>query len=205
MAFSDSGTLTRGSGTPVAIDAGALAHLRFIRDTIEAAGTFTSVPGKGCVAMGLVALGAAALDALLDVTRGRLAIWLVAAPLAASLAVYFMVRKAREQGFPLWRSVARRFFLTLIPALAAGAVLTVALLRADSPELVPGAWLLLYGVGFAASGVFSLPCVSIAGFAFMALGTVACIVPAWSPALLAAGFGGLHIALGWLIIRRHGG
>ena len=52
---------SRGS-SPVSIDAGALEHLRYIRDTIEAAHTFTSVPGKGCIAMGLTALVAAGLD-----------------------------------------------------------------------------------------------------------------------------------------------
>ena len=70
---------------------------------------------------------------------------------------------------------------------------------------MPGVWLLLYGAGLAASGVFSLPCVSVAGVAFMALGTAALLWPAAATALLAAGFGIVHVALGAAIWRRHGG
>jgi hypothetical protein len=43
------------------------------------------------------------------------------------------------------------------------------------------------------------------GAAFVALGVVAALVPAWANTLLVAGFGGLHVALGAVIARRHGG
>jgi hypothetical protein len=40
----------------------------------------------------------------------------------------------------------------------------------------------------------------------MAFGTVALgLPPSWSPAILAVGFGGVHIALGVIILRDHGG
>ena len=188
---------------PIPIDRGALAHLRYIRDTIEAAGSFTSVPGLGCIAMGAVAFAAAALE--WNFGLSRLTVWLAAAPIAAALAVVFMLRKSRRQGFRLSRAAARRFFGTLTPALVAGALLTVALVRAGNLELVPGVWLLLYGAGLAAGGFFSLPCVSIAGAAFMALGTAALLWPAAATALLAAGFGAVHVALGAAIWRRHDG
>jgi hypothetical protein len=72
--------------------------------------------------------------------------------------------------------------------------------------VIAGVWLLLYGVGLAACGVFSIPVVLIAGFAFIGLGTVMLAAPAaWAPALLAVGFGGVHIALGAIIVRDHGG
>ncbi len=193
----------RSSARPVAIDAGALAHLRYIRETIEAAGTFTSVPGFGCIAMGAVALVAAALEWRFGFAR--LAVWLAAAPIAAVLALAFMLRKARREGFVLTRAVARRFFTALAPALAAGAVLTAALVRAGDLALVPGTWLLLYGAGLAAGGLFSLACVSAAGVAFMMLGAAALVWPAAATAFLAAGFGAVHVALGLTILRRHGG
>src|SRR5690606_34155121 len=144
---------SRGA-SPVSIDAGALEHLRYIRDTIEAAHTFTSVPGKGCIAMGLTALVAAGLDSIAVLAPYWLPIWLTAAATAIGLSSYFLVKKAKEQGLCLWGGVARRFFLTLLPALVAGAVLTIALLDSGARDLVSGAWLLLYGAGLAASGVF---------------------------------------------------
>jgi hypothetical protein len=40
----------------------------------------------------------------------------------------------------------------------------------------------------------------------MGLGTVTFVAPpAWAPALLALGFGGIHLALGAIITRHHGG
>jgi hypothetical protein len=45
-----------------------------------------------------------------------------------------------------------------------------------------------------------------AGLVFMALGTIALALPATAaPTLLAAGFGGIHLALGFAIGRHHGG
>lgn len=206
MASTLSNGVPPSNAAPISIDAGALAHLRYIRDTMEAAHTFTSVPGKGCIAMGIVALSAAALDSMPGLAPYWLPIWLGAALTAVLLASYFLVNKARGQGLSLWRGVARRFFLTLLPALVAGAVLTTALLDSDARELVAGAWLLLYGAGLAASGVFSIGPVMVTGFAFMVLGTLALTLPpSWSTALLAVGFGGLHLVLGTIIIRRHGG
>jgi hypothetical protein len=196
---------SRGSA-PVSIDAGALAHLRYIRDTIEAAHTFTSVPGKGCIVMGLTALVAAGLDSIAGLSAYWLQIWVTAATVAIGSSSYFLVKKARAQGLYLWGGVARRFFLTLLPALVAGAVLTVALLDFGARDLVSGAWLLLYGAGLAASGVFSIRPVMLAGFGFMALGALAlALPPSFSTVLLATGFGGFHLALGLIIQRRHGG
>ena len=206
MASAFPNSVSSAESAPVSIDAGARAHLRYIRETIEAAHTFTSVPGKGCIAMGATALTAAVLDSIPGLAPYWLPIWLTAAVTAVALASFFLVRKAREQGLSLWGGVARRFFLTLLPAFIAGAVLTVALLDSGARELVAGSWLLLYGAGLAASGVFSIRPVLLTGFGFMALGALALAMPSdWTSPLLAVGFGGFHLVLGLIIIRRHGG
>lgn len=196
----------RSAGTTESIGSGAAEHLRYIRNTMEAAQTFTTVPGKGCVAMGAAGLLAAILEAQPSLAPYWLPIWLTAAVLSAAVALFFMEQKARAQGLSLRRTVATRFFLTLTPAFAAGGILTVALTDTVGRDAIAGIWLLLYGVGIAACGLFSIPGVLIAGFAFMGLGTVAFAAPApWAPWLLGAGFGGIHLALGGLIIRDHGG
>ena len=206
MSSSVSGGVSLSPRGPVSIDAGAVAHLRYIRETIEAAHTFTSVPGKGCIAMGVTALAAAALQSAPPLAQQWFWIWLAAAVVAIVLVAFFLVSKTRKQGLSLLRGVGRRFFLALLPPLGAGGILTAALFVAGAHQLIPGVWLLLYGAGVAASGVFSVPAVSFTGFGFMALGALAlALPPAWSTLLLASGFGGLHLVLGVLILRRHGG
>ena len=49
------------SQAPVGIADHARDNLRFIRETMERAASFTAVPGWGGVAMGITALGAAAI------------------------------------------------------------------------------------------------------------------------------------------------
>lgn len=188
------------------IGTGAAEHLRYIRNTIEAAHTFTTIPGRGCIAMGVAALIAAGLEAIPVFGARWLPIWLTAAVVSAAVALFFMEQKARCEGLSLRRAVATRFFLTLAPAFVAGGILTVALYDAVGREVIAGIWLLMYGVGIAAAGLFSIPLILIAGFAFMGLGTVALAAPAaWAPFLLGSGFGVIHLLLGAMIIRDHGG
>jgi hypothetical protein len=71
---------------------------------------------------------------------------------------------------------------------------------------MPGVWLLLYGVSIMSGGTYSVKVVPLMGAGFMAIGTVALFVPwQWAQWLMAAGFGGLQIAFGTIIARRHGG
>ena len=191
---------------PTPIDSGALENLRYIRSTIEAAHTFTTVPGKGCIAMGITALAAVGIESIPEVAPHWLAVWIGAAVVACVAALVFMEQKARAQGLSLRRAVAKRFFMTLAPAFLAGAILTAALASRVDRELITGVWLLLYGTGLAACGLFAIPAVFTAGVAFMALGTAALWLPPGSAHIvLALGFGGIHIALGAIIARHHGG
>lgn len=197
-------TVPRAEPTP--IGHGAAENLRYIRSTIEASQTFTTVPGKGCIAMGIAALVAAGLESIPALADFWLPIWLIAAVLACAIALFFMESKAQAEGLSLRRSVAVRFFLTLAPAFVAGGILTVALADDVGRDVIGAIWLLMYGVGIAACGVFSIPVVLIAGFAFMGLGAVTFAAPpGWAPALLALGFGGIHLVLGALVIKDHGG
>jgi hypothetical protein len=191
---------------PTPIDSGAVENLQYIRRTIEAAHTFTTVPGKGCIAMGITALAAVAAESYPPLAPHWLAIWVAAAVVACALALYFMEQKAHAQGLSLRRAVARRFFMTLAPAFLSGAILTAALVGRVDRELITGAWLLLYGTGLTACGLFAVPAVFTAGVAFMALGTATLLLPPGSAqVVLALGFGGIHLALGAAIVRRHGG
>ncbi len=195
-----------GPAEPVALHTRAMDNLEFIRETMEEAGSFTAVPGRGGVAMGITALGAALVASRQSSFERWLVTWLVAATLALAIGAVTMVHKARAADAGVLTGPGRKFALSLCPPLAAGAVLTLVLYRAGLFAALPGAWLLLYGAGVVTGGAFSVRIVPAMGLGFMALGAAALFSPpAWGNWFLAAGFGGLQVIFGLIITRRYGG
>ncbi|MDX2149682.1 MAG: hypothetical protein SFV54_03035 [Bryobacteraceae bacterium] len=191
---------------PVALDLHAMENLRYIRETMERAGAFTAVPGYGGIAMGLTAVLASFLAARQPSSGAWLAVWLAEGLVATAIGLACVVQKTRSAGVPLFNAAGRKFALSFLPPLLAGALLTAALFQGGLAAPIPGMWLLLYGAGVIAGGVFSVRIVPVMGFCFLVLGAVALFVP-FSAAnyILATGFGGLHIAFGIIIARRYGG
>lgn len=195
-----------GDEAPVPLEDRAQEHLRFIRGTMERAGAFTAVPGWGGVAMGASALVAAWLASRATTPESWLTIWLLESVVGFLIGIAGIRIKATRSGTPLFDGSARRFAMTLAPPIAAGAVVTVALARAGPTRILPGLWLLLYGAGVVTGGASSVRAVPLFGLGLMALGAAALTAPqTWGNAFLAAGFGGLQIAFGIYIARRHGG
>ncbi len=195
---------------PLPIDQHAAESLRFIRRTMEQAGSFTAVPGWGGVFMGLSALAAAALAARAETPQTWLVTWLIGAGVALAIGVASILTKARASARPeasgLLSGPARKFALAFAPPLAVGALLTLPLYSAELVALLPGVWLLLYGTAVTAGGAYSVRAIPVMGAGFLLLGAVALFAPpTWGDALMAAGFGGLHIVFGFYIARRHGG
>ena len=184
----------------------ALDNLRFIRQTMERAGSFTAVPGWGQVAVGVTALAAAFFASRHQTSELWLVIWLGEAIVALAIGGATMVRKAYAVSDPILSGPGRRFGLSFLPPMLVGGLLTVVLYRAALWSALPGTWLLLYGTGFVTGGAFSVRVVPVMGICFMLLGAVALLgPPAWGNWLMAAGFGGLHIVFGMIIARRYGG
>jgi hypothetical protein len=191
---------------PAPIHEHALSHLRYIRDAMERASAFTSIPGWGGVGVGLVAIATTVLTHPFAGTRRWLIAWLGCAVVAAGIASIAMVRKARRANVSFNGGPARRFFSSYLAPIAAGAALTYVLGHAGLYAVLPATWLLLYGASFISSGAFSIPVVPVMGVCFMVLGVLACFVPVSAGnLLLGAGFGGLHVAFGVVIARRYGG
>ena len=184
----------------------AMDNLAFIRNTMEAAGSFTAVSGWGMVAIGVFAIIVAIAASLQSTATSALNIWLASAVLSPFIMLWAMVRKARVAKMPLLTGPARKFVLSFSPPMFVGALLTLVLYRAGLLEAIPGVWLLLYGTGVVAGGAFSVKIVPVMGLCFMAAGVVALFAPVtWGHPILGAAFGGLHIAFGIPIARSHGG
>jgi hypothetical protein len=191
---------------PVALDDRARDNLRFIRETMERAGSFTALPGWGVVAMGITAVGAAVIASVQTSTSAWLLTWACEAAVAIGIALWTTFSKAREAGTSLLSGPSRRFAYSFAPPLFVGALLSVVLVRAGYASAVPGVWLLLYGTGVVTGGAFSIRIVPLMGLCFMVLGAMALFCPArWGDFFLGLGFGGLHIFFGALIARKYGG
>jgi len=170
---------------PPALHDRAMDNLRYIRETMERAASFTAVPGWGQVAIGISALAATYVAAQQRTARGWLGTWVAEAIISLLIAGWLMDRKARATGVPLFSGPGRKVLFSLSPPMLVGALLTIVLFRAGLTKAIPGMWLLLYGTGVVAGGLFA--------------------PAAFGNWLMAAGFGGLHIIFGAIIARRYGG
>lgn len=191
---------------PIPLSHRAMEDLRFIRRTMENGSAFTAVPGWGGVVIGITALAAAWIAAGQATPEGWLGVWAVEGLVAAGLGAWAIHRKARRVGLPLLSGTGRKVLLGFTPPALAGLVLAIALWEAGAPGVIPGAWLLLYGVAVVAAGTFSVRVVPLMGACFMVLGTLALLLaPDAGNVLMASGFGGLHVVFGAIIAWGHGG
>ncbi|HYI92542.1 MAG TPA: hypothetical protein VEX68_03285 [Bryobacteraceae bacterium] len=189
---------------PLPLHDHAIDNLRYIRATMERAGSFTAVPGSGGIVMGLSAFAAAM--AAMTYSESFLAIWICEAVVALLIGTFAMAQKARAMKVSMASGPARKFALGFTPPLLVGVVLTLAALRANVPTLAPGIWMCMYGTGIIAGGAFSVSIIPVMGIGFVSFGVAALFTPAsWGNAWLAAAFGGLHIVFGSIIARRYGG
>jgi hypothetical protein len=211
MSTSPDKPATPAPETPDALHTRALDDLRYIRQTMEGAASFTALSGWGMVAIGLTAFPAAYLAQLAEQPashRGWMLVWLVEAIIGVAIGFWATARKARLAKQPLFGRPGRKFALTFATPMAAGAILTIPLYYGSMTGILPGTWLLLYGTAFATAGAFSVSAVPVMGLCFMVMGTAALAAPpsaSLGNVFMAAGFGALHVVFGALIARKHGG
>ena len=184
----------------------AADQLRYIRDVMARSDAFTAIPGRGSMAMGGLALVATFVLAPYAYDGFWLWGWLGVAVLACLSGTIALVRKAQIHRVPLGSGSGRKFLLGLAPAVAGGVLMTIVLWQADAVQLLPGAWMLLYGVGVLASGAFSVRLVPLIGLLFMIGSVPAFFLPGTTPHWVFGGaFSLFHLSFGYLIARQYGG
>jgi hypothetical protein len=189
------------SANAVRIDSHAVATLRYIRESMDAAAS-VAVPGSAGIAMGSVGLLAMALSSAPALHEHWLSIWLVSAVLGGSIGFALLTRPASLRGLLLSGTPLRRFALGLFPALFCGAVMTAVHWSNSNLHAIPGTWLLLYGCALISASAAATRTLAIMGGAFIALALAALLLPESAQIfMLGAGFGGLHVLFGLLIGR----
>ena len=190
------------SSQTVSLDSHAAATLRYIRASMEAAGT-VAVSGSAGISMGIVGLLAAGLASTAAMQPHWLAVWLIAATVAGFVGAVLMARQAAVQGFTLFGAPVRKFILCLAPGLFAGAAMTCVLWQSGDLHAIPGTWLLLYGCALVSTSAPTTKVVGVLGGLFAVLGLVTFWLPESLQTLaLGAGFGGLHLIFGTVIRQR---
>lgn len=179
--------------------------LAYIRETMETASGFTPVSGWGLVGVGLLGLAAAIATYLRPGGPADPVIWIPTAVLSIALSSAATARKVRQLEIPLWSGSFRKLAWVMIPALVAGAMLTLALGNAGAGLLIPGTWLALYGAAVTAGGTQSARDFRWMGICFLGLGAASFFYPEHNVWLLGTGFGGLHIAFGIRVAKKYGG
>lgn len=196
----------RGSHMPTSAEhpPQAAETLEFIRETMQHARAFTAVSGSGLIIIGITALIAAWIASRQPGMQRWLGVWFVEAFVAMVVATAAIYRKAMLTATPLFSGPARKVAMGLVPALAAGALLTHSLSH-KAPELIVPTWMIVYGVGVIAGGAWSVAVLPIMGAAFMLLGTLCLAYPSAPDAWMAAAFGGLHLIFGGIVVKKYGG
>jgi hypothetical protein len=198
--------INRPASSPPEMHERAMDNLRFIRETMEAAGTFTAVSGWGQVVIGATAVVAAVTAEQFGLGKDWVMVWAVEAFLALMISVWFMYNKAKSASTPLLTGTARKLLFSFTPVFVVGMVVTFALMQRGQYEMLPAMWMLLYGSGVVAAGAFSVRIIPVMGAAFVVVGSAALFAPpAWSAVLMILSFGVLHMAFGVIIARRYGG
>lgn len=197
---------TNTAAEPTHLHQHAEENLRFIRASMESASSFTGVSGKGYIAGGLSAIAASWLAAQQATLQLWLSVWMLELVLAAAVMLIFTLRKSEQQGAVIFSSASgKKLLLAFLPAMSAGAILTLYFVRQELISALPIAWLSIYGAAVITAGAYSVKAIPLMGIMFLLLGALAACTTINPNILLGLGFGILHLIFGAYIWSRHGG
>ncbi|MBD5655691.1 MAG: hypothetical protein IAI50_11020 [Candidatus Eremiobacteraeota bacterium] len=188
----------------------ALADLAEVRGRLATVQRFDGYSGTAAIASGIVAVVAGLAQALIvpephtaDQRRLYLLIWLscLGCALAINYGAILVWRTSRRdaQAAVQFRTVG----MSIVPALAAGGVVTLALLQRGLDELLPGMWCATYALGLFASRSMVPKSVIVVAVAFGAAAAMLLLVPTVSPLawwIMPVAFGGGQIAIGSIVL-----
>jgi uncharacterized membrane protein YhaH (DUF805 family) len=187
----------------------ALADLAEVRGRLATIQRFDGYSGNAAVASGLVAVVAGAVQYVFAPQPGnqteRLTyLWIWLACLGIALAINYGAIVAWRSRHPDPQAAAqmRTVGVTILPAIAAGGVITLALVLRGYFDLLPGMWAATYALGlFASRSMVPRPVVLVA-IAFGAAATALLLLPNIDPLawwIMPAAFGLGQIAIGAIV------
>ena len=188
----------------------AIADIAEVRDRLATVQRFEGYSAWAAIASGAVAIGFGVVQGLIapqphspDEQHRYLTLWLSC--LAAALAInygailFWRAQHRDEQS----RFQIRTVGMSILPAIAAGGVISAALVRHGMFALLPGMWCATYALGLFASRALVPPAVVTVAVAFGFVATLLLFAPgslalAWW--IMPVAFGGGQIAIGAIIL-----
>jgi len=189
-------------------------NLQYIRRTLDAAGRFTAVPGKGMMAAGGAAFAGVACNLFITgapwgdgpFRELALQIWGIVLGISIAIVSYGIYRKSQHTQTRLEAPLVRKLLWSLCPALFVGGILTHLAVRSQNLGWLPAIWLGCYGAAITNGGLVSVAPVRYLGLCLLATAAGAAALPQnFGLAWLAVGFGWLHLVFGAYIAWRHNG
>jgi hypothetical protein len=178
--------------------------LSVIRTLMERGTQYRNLSGYAGIAAGVATLVGSVLRLWLHTPF--VWTWLGVLVAACAAATFFTGQMAHANGEPLWTRQARTVVLALTPALIATLIITAVLARAHETLLLPGIWMLLWGVGALAMSFFTPRVISLLGITFMVAGAATLLLNITDDALsMGLTFGGIHLAYGVVLCLRQPG
>lgn len=136
----------------------AAEHLQTIRTLMERSAVYRRALAPTMLAAGSIGLGFGVLGWLRggDNPRGFILLWLGAAMIGMTVALFVIRRQAFSDAEPFWSSPTRRVAQAVLPAFIVGGALGVAALgpMPFNLSLLIGLWTVLYGCGLHAAAFF---------------------------------------------------
>lgn len=203
----------------------ARQRMREIQRIMERTTLYTLLPGKAAIIGGVLALlGCAVSYAMLrsvdfgvllkrplPLQAGFLAMWAFIAVAAVTQDVVITARAARRQNISPTARPGRFAAYALTPSVLVAAMLTVKIvldtdagaMQAQALRYLAPIWMMCYGTGVYAGGLFSVALPRRLGIGFILLGAAGLLgFERYGLILTALSFGLLHIAFGVVVIGR---
>jgi hypothetical protein len=188
----------------------ALADLAEVRGRLATVQRFDGYSGTAAIASGVIAIVAGFVQAAVapqphgaSEIHSYLTIWLICLGVALSVnygaIVAWRARNSGPQAAVQFRTVG----MSIIPAIAAGGVITLALLVRGLDDLLPGMWCATYALGLFASRSLVPRDVVLVAVAFGAIATALFLIPGIDPLawwIMPLAFGGGQIAIGTMVL-----
>jgi hypothetical protein len=184
----------------------ALAQIQAIRGQVARGSEFRGYGPETVAATGLLAMAAAGLQAVAVKNPtanmlGYLVLWITTAAVAVLVTGFQTITRTRRVHSGLARQMIFSAAESFLPAIAAGMLVTLALVRSDAQDLwlLPGLWQIFYGLGIFASCRFLPRQMFAVGVWFLATGTL-CLAMGMGQHALSAWEMGFPFGIGQLLI-----